>query len=377
MADNVLTAYGSKNSVQPKDLVQTYYSQMLYEQTVATSVYYNLVPKDDIVPERIGDIARWYTFKNMTEGSELTEGVAGDGSYLSTAYVEETLIQKGKFIKVSDKLQGVALFNVIDQGTKKLNQSAAWTVDTLIKNAAIYGAGGTTTTNAFLSTSFYARNGQFPFYIFSGAEPVDPVWNSYTGAPNTYFSTFATISAALAAINSNLAINVGKLQAAKLALKRRDVLPHPDGYFHAVMHPTNIHLIKRDPEFREWMRNQYAKEAFEAGLVGEVDGIKIYDSTRAFVTGSCLFSAAQPTLSTYVTTITGSESMVCVDFANRSIGSGTRQALQGVEILINRPGEQSTDNPYRNFMTVAYKIFTCAKVLNSDCGINLITMYGY
>lgn len=376
MADNVLTAYGSKNSVQPKDLVQTYYSQMLYEQTIATSVYYNIVDKNDVVPERIGDIARWYTFKNMTEGSELTEGVAGDGSYLSTTYVEETLIQKGKYIKVSDKLQGVALFNVIDQGTKKLNQSAAWTVDTLIKNAAIYGAGGTPTTNAFLSTSFYQRNGQYPFYIFSGAEPIEPVWNSYNGSPNAYFSSFAAWTCTCAFTNSNYSLTIAKLQAAKLALKRLNVLPHPDGYFHAVMHPTNIHLIKRDPEFREWMRNQYAKEAFEAGLVGEVDGIKIYDSTRAFFVGGVFLSATQPTMSCYVTTMTGSEAMVCVDFANRSIGSGTRQALQGVEILINRPGEQSTDNPYRNFMTVAYKIFTCAKVLNSDCGINLVTFYG-
>lgn len=284
--------------------------------------------------------------------STLAEASANSSVNLSSRKVNVTIGSYGRHVKITDLAEAVSIIGPVEAAVRELTHSAALTLDNVIQLAvyknvlAQVGQNGDVKTKllsgamqAALASAFCANTGTFA--------------NSRQfGFPAVFGTSASRLSAGTAASISSLPGPI-LVRKAVTRLKRLNVDPMSNGAYAGITHPFWVSGLYANSDYKTYVVN-YAegpKESyFKTSPSHRIHGVEIVESSNSP-------RYASSALSSTPLFICGQGALGVVE-----LGGGTR-------IIIKRPNEGSTDNPYDLFMTVGYKLRSVAAVLNPSAGV--------
>ena len=299
--------------------------------------------------------------------SNLAEASANAAVALSSRKVNVSVGSFGRHFKLTDLLEQTSVLNVNEGALREIENSAALTMDDALQRACFKGTG----TDAFIqvgqladtkakilsalmsarASSFCANTGNAESGRLQWGLPV--VFGASVVRLSAVSTTAPSISARLGPIGINKAVT---------RLKRFSVEPFGDGKYIGIAHPEAIGMLFSNSDWKQWHLNfsggpQTSMYAREVGIVHNVRLIE---------------SANQPQYKAPVAAGAGAHSCSIVTIFGR--GCLAAAEIDGsVKYLINRPGSQSTNDPYRLNGTVAFKVRMAGAILNPSAGCHLVT----
>lgn len=287
--------------------------------------------------------------------STLAEQSSNHAVVLSSRRVSTTIVSYGRGVKVSDLLEKTSIAPPVQGAIDALNQSAALTQDNAVQRAIFQDLldrvgkdtnAKTKLLSAWLgstASSFCADTG-----TNSNAQQMGLPVVFATSATRLSAGTARTVSSSFGPIGIRKAVD---------RLRRLDAEPFADGNYMGVAHPRAMTSALGNEEVKRWFQNWNAgpQESMFKGIVtSPMQGVR-------FVLSTNIPFYATSALSANITPILGQQ---CV---------GVTELGGAVEMIVKRPGDQTTSDPYNLFSTIAYKMRIVAKVLNPSAGVNLIT----
>jgi N4-gp56 family major capsid protein len=140
-------------------------------------------------------------------------------------------------------------------------------------------------------------------------------------------------------------------------LRRFDAPTWGDGSYVAVLHPKAMTSLLANPDAKQWYVNYQggpSESMFKGEVKSPVHGVRLIRSTN-------IPRYATSAISASITPVLGMECVAVTE-------------LGGLEMIVKRPGDQSTNDPYNLFSTVAYKFRAVGAVTNPSAGCILITV---
>lgn len=166
----------------------------------------------------------------------LAEGVTPDGLTLEETALRATIKSYGDFVGISDEMQWALLDNIHQETAQLLADHAGLTLDTIAREAL----------NAGL---------------------------------NVQYAGGKTARAALTAADK---ITYDEVKKAVRTLKRRNVKPCADGFYHAIVHPDVVHDLTSDKMWTDVAAYQ-DKAQVQNNELGCIYKVKFFESTNAKV----------------------------------------------------------------------------------------------
>lgn len=166
----------------------------------------------------------------------LAEGVTPDGKTLEETALRATIKSYGDFVAISDEMQWALLDNTHQETAQLLSDQAALTLDTIAREAM----------NAGLNVQ-------------------------YAGG-----------KAARAALTAADKVTYAEIKKAVRTLKRNNVKPCSDGFYHAIVHPDVVHDLTSDPMWVDVAKYQ-DKQPVQQYELGCIYKVKFFESTNAKV----------------------------------------------------------------------------------------------
>lgn len=230
--DNINLATSS--GVAPS-LIQ-FYERTLLENLAPTMVHSRDAQKRNLPPNN----GKRVQFRKPTPLSAITtplaEGVTPAGQTVSITSFTATVKPYGGFIPSSDERQWTLIDDAHKMDAKLLADQAALSLDTISRDAICAGY-------------------------------------------NVMFAGSATNRADIAATD---VLSYAAIKKAVRALKRKDVKPFPDGFYHAIVHPDAVHDLTADSMWTDVTKYQ-DKAKVEAYELGTIYKVKFFESTNAKV----------------------------------------------------------------------------------------------
>lgn len=217
-------------------LVQQYYDRTVLENMTPEMVHSRDAQKRSL-PEGNGKhihFHRYTPFGAVTE--PLVEGVTPSGQTLIATEFSAMVKPYGRHVELTDEIDFYTLDNIHQETAQLLSDQAALSLDTISRNAL----------NAGMNVQYVGNN-----------------------------TTRGTITAA------NV-LTFAEIKKAVRTLKRNNVKPFPDGYYHAIVHPDVVHDLTSDPLWVDVAKYQ-DKEKIEKYELGRINKVKFFESTNAMV----------------------------------------------------------------------------------------------
>ena len=164
----------------------------------------------------------------------LAEGVTPDGQTLTETELTAMVKPYGGFVEATDELDFYMLDDMHQETAKLLADQAALSLDTISRDAL----------NAGMNVQ-------------------------YAGS-NTARGTIARTDI----------LTYAEIKKAVRTLKRKNVRPFPDGYYHAIVHPDVVHDLTSDTMWVDVAKYQ-DKEKVETYELGKIYKVKFFESTNA------------------------------------------------------------------------------------------------
>lgn len=286
----------------------------------------------------------------------LGEASANSAVTLSSRRVTATVASYGRAIKFTDLLELTSIAGPQEGAMRELEQSAALTVDNIVQLAvfknvlAQVGQNGSTKTG-ILSSLMSATASSLCANTGTNS-------NSRQFGFPAVFGTSAARLSAVAATAPSISARLGPIgfRKASFRLRRLAVDPMADGSYVAVAHPNAIATMMGNSDWKQWHLN-YAggpSESMYKNEWGKVHNVRVLESPncpRYAVTAH----------SVNLTPIFGAGALAVTELNG------------GVEMIISRPGPQSTNDPFKLNTYVSYKVRGVAAALNPSCGAILFT----
>lgn len=326
--------------------IAVYYDSLLLEQAKQKLVFYNLVDKKPL-PKNQGNIMKWIRYTLPGATNLLTEGTAPTPLALSSVNVTATLKQLGGSTTTSDVLTMTAVDNQVESAIEQLSYSAALTLDTYIRNAAV-GVTGILSSNEANehNTSVLTNNGSLNF-----------MFGDSTVVAGTTGTALSALTATLLKMTPTM------MFAATSQLKRLNAPVFDDGFYHGVMHPIVEQQVLTDAtavvSFAAWNNSNtdMGREKMERGYIGNIGGIRWWRSTNTWFSTSG--TATPGTVSAHYSVVLGKGAVGVVDID----GGVKTYVVQGAD----------SNNPMAQWATVSWKITTSVAVLNPSFGMVVVT----
>ncbi len=296
--------------------------------------------------------------------STLAEMSANSAVVLSSRKINVTIASYGRAVKISDLFEKTSIAPAAQGGIERLMQSAALAQDNVVQlavfqndltrvgkpaaNASSLGAHTKILSAWFGSTpsSFCANTGTTSNTLQFGL-PVLPIQPSTAGGGRLSSSTNWSISSGFGPI---------ALRRATDRLRRFDVPTWGDGSYVAVVNPRAMTALLGNPDAKQWFLN-YAEGPKESMFRGEVrspvQGVRLIMSTNIPVYATSAISCS-------ITPVLGQECVAVTE-------------LGGLEMLVKRPTDSSTNDPFSLFSTIAYKFRAAGAITNPSAGVIVIS----
>lgn len=303
-----------------------------------------------------GNTIRFNGWTNLAAASvSLGEGVPNSLAALSSRKVNATIVQYGRGVKVTDLAAITTITDVVRDAVDILSTSAGLTYDNVCQLAIFKNVLAQVGTNADTKAkilSAWMSSRPSSFCANTGTTDKSRQFGLPFVLGNSSGTRLSTIGATVATASARLSIYT--VRKAVNTLLSKDALPMADGYFVGLGHPKALATLGRDPGWASWNQYQNSKETMYKGERGMVEQVRFVQSTnvpRYAVTAH----------SVNLTPIVGQNCYAVTDLDG------------GIKMLVKNPGPTSTDNPYDQYSTVAYKLNAVAAVLNPSAGVILAT----
>ena len=166
----------------------------------------------------------------------LAEGVTPTGQTLVETELTAMVKPYGGHVEVTDELNYYLLDDMHKETAQLLADQAALSLDTISRNAL----------NAGMNVQYAGSN------------------------------------AARGTITASDKLTYAEIKKAVRTLKRKNVRPFPDGFYHAIVHPDTVHDLTSDPMWTDVTRYQ-DKAKVERYELGTIWKVKFFESTNAMV----------------------------------------------------------------------------------------------
>src|SRR5260221_4892431 len=351
MADTLSTTTSLNN------LLPIYLEKRMIGRLVPTERFYQFGKVHDL-PQNMGVQMTFNGWTNLAAPSvTLGEGVPNSLAALSSRKVNVSISQYGRGVKVTDLASITTITDVVRDAVDILSTSAALAVDNVCQLAIFRNILSNVGTNGSVKTGILSA------LMSSLASSFCSNTGTQTGGTAAQFgfpAVFGTAAARLSATSktaptASARASVYSVRKARNRLSRLDAIPWADGYFVAVAHPNMLDTLGRDSNWMTW--NQYTKEGQQTmykGERGRVEQVRFVGSTNA-----PRYAVAAHSVN--ITAILGQEAF------------GVTRLDVGIKMLVKNPGPHSTDNPFDQFSTIAYKLNAVAAVLNASAACILFT----
>jgi len=284
-----------------------FYRRALLSRLLPNLFFYNYGVKAHIDPNKGNKInfRRFNSIDLSQTNNAITEGTVPSESTMTVSKIEVALSQYGAYLAISDQLDLMGIDPVITETAINLGETAALNIDTVVRD--IVSAG----TNV----------------VFPRAAITD-----------------------IDEILSTDIITSTVVKKAVLTLKKNNVKPCDDGYYHCIIHPAVANDLMSDTLWQD-VSKYNGGEAIMKGEIGRMYGVKFFESTNA----KARENGAQTPVMCYATMIFGKEAFGVVDL----------NGLALPEFFIEGPG--GNNDPLHQKSTVGYKmLFACTR-LNEKC----------
>lgn len=333
--DNQLSGY-----YVDKALMTLYNATPLYDRAAKTPL-----------PQGYGNVVYWNSWRKLAGASStLTEGGSNTAVALSSRRVSATIAQYSRVITISDLAEYMYVLNAKEGAQKQLRESANETFEqichtaifkstyftqnqskTVILSAMMSGVASSMCANTGTNTN---SNKQFQF---------PAVFGTSAGRLSAVSKTAPSISAQF----SLYSIRKGVLQ-----LAQKNAKPWADGNWYGYAHVNALHILKKDPSWKDWNQYQNSKETMYTAEEGKTWNVRWSSSNlcpRYAVTAH----------SVNISFICGQEAF------------GVTEALGGLQMYLVS-GAQKSD-PSNTLTYLSYKITAAAACLNPSAGVLLFT----
>jgi len=226
--------YTYSQGVSPS--VVQYYERTLLQNMQAELVHYRDAQKRTL-PLNNGktvNFRRFTPFPAIT--TPLAEGVTPAGQTLGMTAFTAMVKPYGGHVEITDELNLYMLDNMHAETARLLSDQAALSIDTLTRNPLNSGL-------------------------------------------NVQYANAKTSRAALSAADK---LTYGEIKLAVRTLKRRNVKPFSDGFYHAIVHPDVVHDLTSDTMWVDVAKYQ-DKQKVERYELGCINKVKFFESTNAMV----------------------------------------------------------------------------------------------
>ena len=288
--------------------------------------------------------------------STLAEASSNSAVNLSSRSVNVTIVSYGRSVKITDLLELAAIAPPVEGAMRELEQSAALTLDNAIQRAVFKNVLAQVGQNADTKTAILSA------WLSSTASSFAA--NTGTSDKSRQFgfpAVFGTSAARLSAVSKtapSISARLGPIALRKAAtrLRRLAVDPMADGKYVAIAHPNALGTMWSNADWKQWQLNwaggptstMYRNEA------GLVHGIRLIESPNC-----PRYAVAAHSVN--LTPVFGQGAL------------GVTELGGGVEMIIKRPGPQTTSEPYNLNSFVSYKLRVVAAALNPSCGVIVYT----
>ena len=272
----------------------------------------------------------------------------------------------------------VSINSVVEGAVDLFADSSALTVDFLTARMLLWKL---TSISATLEVSSAAGILGSANYL-SGAKATTISATSWQ-APIIYINDFSNKHSLSSGVKSpgatglcSLSWTPAILRRAYLRLKSRNALVFDDGYYKTIMHPDTVNALRSSSGYIDLHKyTEVSQPTFkegtlmggnrEKGLVGFLEGFKIYESTEApMISTSGAFGGTADGTRTQPSAFGGGRFYFTFFFGKAAYGCTDFDG--GVKTFMKVPGPQSTDNPLDLYSRVGYRFITAAKVLNNS-----------
>lgn len=347
------------------NLLQSYFERRALKTLESKVWFYQVAQMGGTVypiPKSSGTQITWNAWRNVAAASSnLGEGSANAAVALSSRRVNVSVLTQGRHFKLTDLLELTSVLSVNEGAMQRIEESAALTLDNALQRAVFKGTGTTAfvqvgqladTKTKILSALMSARASSFCANTGT-AESGRLQW----GLP----AVFAASTVRLSAVSStapSISARLGPIGIRKAVtrLKRLNVEPMADGKYVGIAHPNALATMMGNSDFKAWHLNysEGPKETLYKHEVGMVHQVRLLESTNcpryAVTAHSC-----------NLTPIFGAGCLAAAELGGN------------VEFIISRSGPQSTNDPYRQNSTVAFKLRVAGAILNPSAGCVLIS----
>lgn len=351
--------------VNNDNLLASYFERRAVRTLQDKVFYYQAVQKDNMVfqiPQGEGQQVTWNAFRRLAAASSFLAEASGNAAVsLSSRKINVTVNSLGRTVKLTDLLEFTSVLNVNEGAMKRIEDSAALTVDNALQMAVFKGTGAAArvqvgqladTKTKILSALMSARASSFCANT-GDAESGRLQW----GLP-VVFGTSAVRLSAVDKDAPSISARLGPIAIRKgvTRLKRLNVEPLANGKYLGIAHPNALATMMGNPDWKEWQKNWAGgpTSTMYKHQVGEVHQVALVESNNqpryAVTAHSC-----------NITTILGSGALAAAE-------------LDGsVKFIISRPGPQSTNDPFRLNSYIAFKVRMAGAVLDPSAGVHVIT----
>ena len=231
---NYNTNYTYSPGVAPS-LIE-YYERTLLENMRPAMVHY-LDAQKRTLPEHNGKTVQFRKFNPFpAQTTPLSEGVVPDGRVLTETAFRAMVKPYGDYVQMTDEMQWYMLDNMHKETAQLLSDQAADSLEAIAANA-------------------------------------------YSAGLNVQYANGKTARSGLSASDK---LTYADIKMAVRTLKRNNVRPFGDGYYHAIVHPDVVHDLTSDTMWTSIPAN-YDKSPLEQYALGTIYKVKFFESTHAKV----------------------------------------------------------------------------------------------
>lgn len=289
--------------------LKVFYDTELLENA-RVEMYYAQFAKKQPLPKNHGTTVEWRKWNTFAKAGKLQEGVIPTGQTFGSSSITGTIDQYGTYASISDRLELRAYDDTILGATEEMGGSAAWTSESLIRDALLVN------TNVMYCDNITLADG------------------SVAGTP-TAPNQMEANDTAMSVLTSDM--------VAKVATQlKKDRVPTINGKYVAVIHPSVAYDLRKD---EAWLKvhSYAAPEEIFNGEIGMLHGVRfVEDPFAPVLKGEYVNKAGSATYATY---FFGKDAFGIIDPEGGAL-----------EMIIKDRSE--VGGPLNQFSTVGYKLET-------------------
>jgi N4-gp56 family major capsid protein len=355
--------------VNNDNLLSSYFERRAIRVLQDKVYYYQAVQKDGMVfqiPQGEGQQITWNAFRRLAAASSFLAEASGNSAVsLSSRKVNVTVNSLGRTVKLTDLLEFTSVLNVNEGAMRRIEDSAALTVDNALQMAVFKGTGTVArlqvgqladTKTKILSALMSARASSFCANTGT-AESGRLQW----GLPVVFGHSATSTEFRLSAINAaapSISARLGPIGIRKAVtrLKRLNIEPLANGKYLGIAHPNAIATMMGNSDWKDWQKNWSGgpTSTMYKHQVGEVHQVALVESNN-----QPRYAVAAHSVN--ITTILGAGCL------------GAAELDGSVKFIITRPGPQSTNDPFQLNSYIAFKVRMAGAVLDPSAGVHLLT----